>query len=203
MAAISRDNGATVIGPSIVISGKITGEEDLTIRGRVEGTLQVAGALVVDPGGVVKAEVTAKSAVVSGVLVGNVTAEQSVELTREARMVGDIQAPRVIILDGAAYRGRVDMSGAPAPAARATQVPAARSVPARVTQPAPAARPAAPSRPLPPPAPRTTVAAPAAAPVARSSVPRAEGRPVPPPAPPAAPLVAAASRKKVVVRKRK
>jgi cytoskeletal protein CcmA (bactofilin family) len=201
MAAISRDNGTTVIGPSIVISGKISGEEDLTIRGRVEGSLQVAGALVVDPGGVVKADVTAKSAVVSGVLVGNVTAEQSVELTREARMVGDIQAPRVIILDGAAYRGRVDMSGAPAPVARTSQSPAARS-PARVTQ-APAARPAPPSRPVPPPAPRTSVAAPSAAPVARSSVQRAEGRPVPPPAPPAAPVVAAASRKKVVVRKRK
>ncbi|MEN9797506.1 MAG: hypothetical protein RL653_1202, partial [Pseudomonadota bacterium] len=128
-------------------------------------------------------------------------AEQSVELTREARMVGDIQAPRVIILDGAAYRGRVDMSGAPSHAARTVQVPAVRA-PARTPQ-APAARPAPPSRPVPPPAPRTTVAAPAAAPVARSSVPRAEGRPVPPPAPPAAPVVAAASRKKVVVRKRK
>ena len=201
MAAISRDNGATVIGPSIVISGKITGDEDLTVRGRVDGTVQVAGTLVVDPGGIVKADVTARSAVVSGVLVGNVTAEQSVELTREARMVGDIQAPRVIILDGAAYRGRVDMSGAPAPAARAATSHAART-PARSTQ-VPAARPAPPSRPLPPPALRTTVAAPAAAPVARSSVPRAEGRPVPPPAPPAAPVVAAASRKKVVVRKRK
>ncbi|MBM4381052.1 MAG: polymer-forming cytoskeletal protein, partial [Deltaproteobacteria bacterium] len=118
MAAISKDSGAaTLIGPSIVISGKISGDEDLTVRGRVEGTLELSRGLVVDPGGIVKADVSAKSAVISGVVVGNIRAEESVELTHEARVVGDITAPRVVILDGAAYRGRVDMSGAPVAAA--------------------------------------------------------------------------------------
>ena len=205
MAAISKDSGAaTLIGPSIVISGKISGDEDLTVRGRVEGTLELTRGLVVDPGGIVKADVSAKSAVISGVVVGNIRAEDSVELTRGARVVGDITAPRVIILDGAAYRGRVDMSGAPVAAAPRASQPASRpvSAPARVAAPS---RPAAPARPMPPPAPPARPAA-AAAPsspapaLARASVARAEGRPLPPPAPPA---VAAASRKKVIVRKRK
>ena len=196
MAANSKDTGvATLIGPSLVISGKISGDEDLTVRGRVEGKLELSRGLVVDPGGIIKADVSAKSAVISGVVVGNIRAEESVELTREARVVGDITAPRVVILDGAAYRGRVDMSGAPVAAAPRAAQPAARA-PAR---PAPAARPVPPAAPPARPAAAQASSSPAPA-VARAAVPRAEGRPVPPPAPPS---VAAASRKKVIVRKRK
>ena len=99
----------TVIGPSILISGKLTGDEDLTVRGRVEGELTLTRTLIVEPSGVVKANVAVKNAIVSGVVVGNINATESVELTREGRMVGDIRAPRVIIVDGASFRGRVDM----------------------------------------------------------------------------------------------
>src|SRR5499425_981506 len=102
-------SGNTVIGPSILISGKLTGDEDLTVRGRVEGELSLTSTLIVEPSGVVKANVTVKNAVVSGVVVGNIAATESVELTREGRMVGDIRAPRVILVDGASFRGRIDM----------------------------------------------------------------------------------------------
>src|SRR5215208_3913006 len=99
----------TVIGESILISGKLSGDEDLTIRGRVEGELSLSHTLIVEPSGIVKANVAVKNAIVSGVVVGNIAATESVELTREGRMVGDIHAPRVIIVDGASFRGRVDM----------------------------------------------------------------------------------------------
>ncbi len=99
----------TVVGQSILISGKLTGDEDLTVRGRVEGELTLSKTLIVEPTGVVKANVAVKNAIVSGVVVGNINATESVELTREGRMVGDIHAPRVIIVDGASFRGRVDM----------------------------------------------------------------------------------------------
>src|SRR5689334_9957704 len=99
----------TVVGQSILISGKLTGDEDLTVRGRVEGELTLSRTLIVEPSGVVKANVAVKNAIVSGVVVGNINATESVELTREGRMVGDIRAPRVIIVDGASFRGRVDM----------------------------------------------------------------------------------------------
>ncbi|MGA9521385.1 MAG: bactofilin BacP, partial [Myxococcaceae bacterium] len=103
---------STVIGPSILISGKLSGDEDLTVRGRVEGELTLTKTLIVETTGVVKADVTVRNAVVSGVVVGNIAASESVELTREGRMVGDIRAPRVIIVDGASFRGRVDMGNA-------------------------------------------------------------------------------------------
>src|SRR4051794_32034313 len=110
MAATQKDaNGATVIGESILINGKLSGDEDLTVRGRVEGTLTLTRTLIIEPSGIVKADVAVRNAIVSGVVVGNINATESVELTREGRMVGDIRAPRVIIVDGASFRGRVDM----------------------------------------------------------------------------------------------
>src|SRR4051812_29976018 len=103
----SSDN--TVIGESILINGKLSGDEDLTVRGRVEGELSLSRTLIVETSGIVKANVAVKNAIVSGVVVGNINATESVELTREGRMVGDIHSPRVIIVDGASFRGRVDM----------------------------------------------------------------------------------------------
>jgi cytoskeletal protein CcmA (bactofilin family) len=198
-------SGNTVIGPSILINGKLTGDEDLTVRGRVEGELTLTKTLIVEPSGVVKANVTVKNAVVSGVVVGNIQASESVELTQEGRMVGDIRAPRVIIVDGASFRGRVDMG----------ELPPGRSLPERTT-PRAQLRPTVRSLPPPPPRPAAAAAAAAARPgSAGASVPakkagagmpgivRGEAaRPAPPP-PPAPPVVAAGAKKKVVLKKKK
>ncbi|HEY6098765.1 MAG TPA: polymer-forming cytoskeletal protein [Anaeromyxobacter sp.] len=106
---MATTDGTTIIGESILISGSLNGDEDLTVRGRVEGTLTLTKTLVVEPTGIVKAEVQVRNCVIAGVVVGNVTATESVEITKEGRMVGDIAAPRVIIVDGASFRGRIDM----------------------------------------------------------------------------------------------
>ncbi|KFE66393.1 bactofilin family protein [Hyalangium minutum] len=200
----------TVVGPSILISGKLTGDEDLTVRGRVEGELTLSKTLIVETTGVVKANVAVKNAIVSGVVVGNINATESVELTREGRMVGDIRAPRVIIVDGASFRGRVDMGevepGRVPTTARPTitrpTVRPAPSVPARPTAPVatrgrpvppppPAARPAAKPVPPPPPPPAGAAAGgPAGTP--------AKGEP----AAPVPPVVGAGAKKKVVVKKK-
>lgn len=109
---MANSDDSTVIGESILISGSLTGDEDLTVRGRVEGEVALTTTLAIERTGVVRAEVRVKNCVVAGVLVGNVTATESVEITSEGRMVGDISAPRVIIVDGAAFRGRIDMGDA-------------------------------------------------------------------------------------------
>ncbi|ATB34494.1 bactofilin family protein [Melittangium boletus] len=218
----------TVVGQSILISGRLTGDEDLTVRGRVEGELTLSRTLIVEPTGVVKANVAVKNAIVSGVVVGNINATESVELTREGRMVGDIHAPRVIIVDGASFRGRVDMGevepgrvpserpALPRPAAvtRPTVRPGA-NVPARPALPparpatvaAPPARPAAaapPARPAPPPPPSAPAPRPAppAPPAARAAEPTRPEPPRPPSAAPLPPTVAEGARKKVVVKKK-
>jgi len=191
-------SGNTVIGPSILINGKLTGDEDLTVRGRVEGELSLTRTLIVEPSGVVKANVAVKNAVVSGVVVGNIQATESVELTHEGRMVGDIRAPRVIIVDGASFRGRVDMG----------ELPPGRTLPERTT-PRAQLRPAV--RSLPPPPPRPAAAGrPGSAPAAAAKKPggmpgivRTDGARPAPPAPPAPPVMAAGAKKKVVLKKKK
>lgn len=197
----------TVIGPSILISGKLTGDEDLTVRGRVEGELTLSRTLIVEPSGIVKANVAVKNAIVSGVVVGNINATESVELTREGRMVGDIRAPRVIIVDGASFRGRIDMgevepgrlstdrprvTTTPRPS---TTVPTRSSVPprpppapVRPVEPARAkAAAVSPAKPLPPPPPS----------VAGKGEGKGEGKSAPASVP-----VMAIDKKKLVVKKK-
>ncbi len=123
--------GTTSIGESILINGSLNGDEDLTVDGRVEGALTLTKTLVVGPRGIVKAEVQVKNCVIAGVVVGNVIASESVEITEEGRMVGDIAAPRVIIVDGASFRGRVDMGDLELPRGERPTRPAIARPPAR------------------------------------------------------------------------
>ena len=103
------DSTVTIIGGSVQVRGNLSGDEDLHVLGRVDGSIELQRTLVVAESGIVKAEVRVKNAIVSGVVVGNIHASESVEITREGCMVGDISAPRVIIVDGASFRGNVDM----------------------------------------------------------------------------------------------
>ncbi len=179
---MATSDGSTIIGESILISGSLNGDEDLTVNGRVEGTLALTKTLLVEPTGIVKAEVQVRNCVIAGVVVGNVTATESVEITNQGRMVGDITSPRVIIVDGASFRGRIDMGEVDV---GANETRAARSIPAPASRPAlrPAARPAAP-------APKAEVR--------RAEEPTVAAKP---PAPPAPVAMGAVKRKVIVKRK--
>jgi cytoskeletal protein CcmA (bactofilin family) len=100
---------ATVLGPTVEIEGEIEGEEDLVIQGRIQGKIVSRKDLTVDSSGKVEASITTKNLAVSGMLVGNVTATDKVEVRREGKMVGDIKAPRVVIADGAKFKGNIEM----------------------------------------------------------------------------------------------
>lgn len=154
----------TTISAGHFVLGTITGDEDFTIAGRVEGEISISKTLTLLASGIVKANVTVKSAVISGVLVGDITATDCVELTKDCRMVGDIRAPRVIIADGARFRGRVAMREVEArtrPAPRTETRGSLRSVP---KPPPPPGRTStgevrkAASKPLPPPPPKISTA---------------------------------------------
>jgi cytoskeletal protein CcmA (bactofilin family) len=107
------ENGAkpttTAIGPTIIIKGKLRSDEDLIVKGRIDAEISSSKALFVENSGIIKANIKVKSARISGVLVGNVTAEELVEIAPDGRMVGDLTAPKIILNDGAAFRGRIDM----------------------------------------------------------------------------------------------
>jgi cytoskeletal protein CcmA (bactofilin family) len=101
----------TTIGPTITIKGRIKVHEDLTVKGRIDAEITSSKALIIENSGIVKADVRVRSAKISGVLVGNITAEEKIEIAADGRVVGNLHAPRILISDGAAFRGLIDMQG--------------------------------------------------------------------------------------------
>jgi cytoskeletal protein CcmA (bactofilin family) len=98
------------IGKSIVIKGEVSGSEDLTIEGQVEGKIELRdNILSVGQSGRVQAHIVAKAIVVHGEVTGNLTAAEKVEIRENGAVEGDIVAPRVAIADGAKFRGSIDM----------------------------------------------------------------------------------------------
>ncbi len=98
------------IGKSVVIKGELSGSEDLTIEGHVEGRIELReNVLTIGPNGKIRAEVFANAVVVLGEVVGNVTASEKVDIRDNGSVDGDITSPRVAIAEGAHFRGSVDM----------------------------------------------------------------------------------------------
>ena len=120
------------IGQSVQIKGELTGNEDLTIEGRVDGRILVKDhALTIGANGRIAAEVHAKTVVVIGQVTGNITADDKVEISASGSVQGDIRAPRVAVADGARFKGSIDMDrkgeAAAAPAPHRDGVPATAS----------------------------------------------------------------------------
>jgi cytoskeletal protein CcmA (bactofilin family) len=104
-----RDELVT-IGKSIVIKGELSGGEDLTIEGQVEGKVELRDhVLTIGPNGRIKAQISAKAIVVQGQVTGNLVASEKVEIGANGSVEGDVVAPRIAIADGAHFRGSIDM----------------------------------------------------------------------------------------------
>jgi cytoskeletal protein CcmA (bactofilin family) len=94
----------------VVIKGELSGSEDLTIEGQVEGKIELRqNVLTIGPNGKIKAQVFAKAVIVLGEVVGNVTASEKVDIRDNGSVDGDLVSPRVAIAEGAHFRGSIDM----------------------------------------------------------------------------------------------
>src|SRR5690242_11775213 len=108
------EKGPVNIGKSVVIKGELTGSEDLTIEGHVEGKIELRqNILTIGPNGKIKAQVFAKTVVVQGEVQGDITATERVDIRDNGVVDGDLSAPRVAIADGAHFRGSIDMQKQP------------------------------------------------------------------------------------------
>jgi cytoskeletal protein CcmA (bactofilin family) len=104
--------GATpgLIGKAIRIKGQLNGAEDLIIEGKVEGTIALTkNHLILERSAVITAHVDVENITIKGSMNGNTQATTKVEITADARVVGDIKAPRIVMEEGAKFRGTVDM----------------------------------------------------------------------------------------------
>lgn|SRR5262245_26591043 len=98
---------ATIVGPDHILSGELVSEENIRVRGRVEGNISTSGSLFIEPSGHVKGDITAENVVVEGSVEGTVIAAQKFELRPAGRIQGDIRASVVSIAEDSFLRGRV------------------------------------------------------------------------------------------------
>jgi len=99
----------THIAPGTRVVGQLTGPTELLIEGEVEGEVRVDAAVMIGADGVVKGPILANVVRVGGRVEGNVQATERVEVAPSGTLEGDITAPRVIIAEGAFFKGRVEM----------------------------------------------------------------------------------------------
>jgi cytoskeletal protein CcmA (bactofilin family) len=123
--------GAAVIGKSVVIKGEIHSREDLTIDGEVEGIVEAQeNRITIGSNGRLRAKVKGREIVVLGNIQGDVEASDKIDIRKDAKLVGDIKTARIVIEDGAYFKGSIDITrtevAKPAPAP-AKSIPAAAS----------------------------------------------------------------------------
>jgi len=91
------------------VEGALTGPTELLIEGEVEGEIRIESAVMIGTEGVVRGPISAQVIRVGGRVVGDVQASDRVEVAPSGSLEGDIAAPRVIIAEGAFFKGRIDM----------------------------------------------------------------------------------------------
>jgi cytoskeletal protein CcmA (bactofilin family) len=126
------ENKIVNIGQSIHIKGELTGNEDLTIEGKVEGKVFLKDHnLTIGANGKIVAEIQAKTVMILGEVTGNINADDKVEVAATGSMRGDIHAPRVVLADGGKFKGSIDMDKKPgSSAAVSASTSASASAPA-------------------------------------------------------------------------
>ncbi|HEY3930686.1 MAG TPA: polymer-forming cytoskeletal protein [Candidatus Koribacter sp.] len=103
------------IGKSVVIRGELSGSEDLYLDGEVEGSIDLKGhSLTIGPNGHIRANLHAQEVVIHGRVDGNIRGTDRVELKKTAVLAGDIFTLRIMIEDGAFFKGAIDIQKADA-----------------------------------------------------------------------------------------
>jgi len=102
--------GSATIGKAVKIAGQIYSREDLYVDGDVEGTIEAMDhKLTIGPNGKVHAGVKAREVVALGAIQGNVEASERLEIRKDAKLIGDIKTARIVIEDGAYFKGSIDI----------------------------------------------------------------------------------------------
>ena len=105
-----ENHGSATIGKAVKVVGKIYSKEDLIVDGDLEGTVEaLEHKLTIGPNGTVHADVKAREVAVLGSLQGDVEATDKIEIRKDAKLVGNIKTARILIEDGAYFKGGIDV----------------------------------------------------------------------------------------------
>ena len=123
----AADRGGARVGPALHVQGEISGNEDLQIDGAVEGHVRLGDRrLTIGPTARVTADIQAREVVVFGNVKGNLRARDRIEIKKDGSVVGDLTTARIMIEDGAYFKGsiEIDRGSAAEPPATAPPRPA-------------------------------------------------------------------------------
>lgn len=105
--------GSALIGKSVVVKGQLFGREDVFVDGEVEGTVELLEhRFTVGSHGKVHAGIKAREVVIVGTVHGNIEATEKIDIRKDAKLVGDIRTARIVIEDGAYFKGSIDIQKA-------------------------------------------------------------------------------------------
>ena len=104
--------GSTFFGPNINIEGSITGNEPVVVEGSIKGKINLSGDLRIGTKARVEASIHARNVTIEGRVTGDISADDRVELVASATVDGNIKAPKIVVAEGARFRGNVDMGSA-------------------------------------------------------------------------------------------
>jgi cytoskeletal protein CcmA (bactofilin family) len=107
--AARSDSGTAFFGAKLSIKGKVTGSGNLIVMGKLEGEVELAGELVVAAPAVLNGEIRAATLAVSGNVTGTLTAGEKIHLEKSAVVNGRMNTPRLSVVDGATFKGEVEM----------------------------------------------------------------------------------------------
>lgn len=129
--------GQASIGKAVKISGQIYSKEDLYVDGDVEGTIELQEhRLTIGPNGKVGSHIKAREVIVLGSVQGNVDAGDKLEIRKDAKLVGDIKTARIVIEDGAYFKGSIDIVRPESPKSSASFQPKPQVTPVAAALPA-------------------------------------------------------------------
>ena len=100
----------TILGSGARFVGDLSGDEDIIVNGHFEGKIRVERSVTVGTGGQLDGDIAARSVVVGGTVRGQITANEKAELLESAIVEGSVQAPKIVIAEGAQLEGNVAMS---------------------------------------------------------------------------------------------
>ena len=109
----ATDSKSSVLGPTLKFKGELKADEDILIQGQVEGTIKHSSSLTIGESGYVKADVTAEYIAVEGRVDGDLKGSKCVKIRESAKINGNVVSPKVSLVEGATFNGKIDMDSDP------------------------------------------------------------------------------------------
>jgi cytoskeletal protein CcmA (bactofilin family) len=109
-SSIDSERSRSIIGKNLFVKGEMSSDEEVLIEGKVKGKIKINHRLIIGPNGNVTADIDAKEVVIKGMVTGNIKCSEKIEIVPAGILKGNILSNKVILAEGAIFKGNVDMA---------------------------------------------------------------------------------------------